>query len=142
MKTFDVTLEVAGQYRGIAIDGTTKPHAGWAYKLTFGEHTKQESGKPDKLTDSAAVLTALLHGLQALKKPCNLKVVYAHKALNTLVETIQRGFVVRTGDLSANAEIIMEIAPLLAKHNVSFVKVDKSGVQGYARMACTEDEKK
>lgn len=145
---YDVTLDVAGQYRGLK----TGAVAGWAWRLSCklpdgSNYIKGDSGQlnreaGDRITDSAAALTALYKGLQAIKTPCNLTVIYEHRAVNNVVPTIQRGFTKQAGGLGANAGLIMQIAPLLMKHNFTMKKVEHSGVQGYAYAACPDDKKK
>jgi len=57
-----------------ACSGNPGP-GGWAYILSMGIHTKELSGGEAQTTNNRMELTALLEGLQALKKPCDVRVV-------------------------------------------------------------------
>lgn len=57
-----------------ACSGNPGP-GGWACLLSTGSHTKELSGGEPQTTNNRMELTALLEGLNALKKPCIVHVV-------------------------------------------------------------------
>ncbi|WP_346417602.1 ribonuclease HI [Deinococcus sp. LM3] len=57
-----------------ACSGNPGP-GGWACILSMGEHVKELSGGEAQTTNNRMELTALLEGLQALRKPCAVHVV-------------------------------------------------------------------
>ncbi|SMB79084.1 ribonuclease HI [Deinococcus hopiensis] len=57
-----------------ACSGNPGP-GGWACILTLGEHQKELSGSEAQTTNNRMELTALLGGLRALKRPCQVHVV-------------------------------------------------------------------
>ena len=129
-KTFDVVLTVAGQYAKRNGDET----AAWAFELLCKkpdgtDHMLVKSGAPEKITSNAAILTALLEGLRALKQPCKLHIIYAHRGLNTVDEIIKRHGYTRINALSMNVDIFNKIAPLLNLHDVAWSRVEQVPVQ-------------
>uniref|UniRef100_UPI0025BC10C1 ribonuclease H family protein n=1 Tax=Deinococcus sp. TaxID=47478 RepID=UPI0025BC10C1 len=57
-----------------ACSGNPGP-GGWACILSMGEHVTELSGGEAQTTNNRMELTALLEGLQALRKPCAVHVV-------------------------------------------------------------------
>ncbi|WP_019011609.1 ribonuclease HI [Deinococcus aquatilis] len=57
-----------------ACSGNPGP-GGWACILSIGTHTKELSGGEGQTTNNRMELTALLQGLLALKRPCQVHVV-------------------------------------------------------------------
>lgn len=57
-----------------ACSGNPGP-GGWAFLLTFGEHTLEKSGGIEQTGSNSAELTAVLEAVRAIKKPCTLTVV-------------------------------------------------------------------
>ena len=57
-----------------ACSGNPGP-GGWACLLTSGQHTRELSGGDALTTNNRMELTALLQGLRALKRPCQVHVV-------------------------------------------------------------------
>lgn len=76
-----------------------------------------------RVTDDSVTLTALLAGLRALKRPCEVDVIYPRKgkALHTIEAIIKRGFKTAQNKEPANIGLIKEIAPLLEQHDCIFV---------------------
>lgn len=76
-----------------------------------------------KVTDDTVTLTALLNGLRALKRPCEVDVVYPKKGktLKTIEKMIERGFKTAAGKEPANLSLLKELAPLLEIHDCIFV---------------------
>lgn len=81
-------------------------------------------GTPVKVTDDSVTLTALLEGLRALKRPCEVDVLYPRKgkALNTLEGIIKRQCKTSAGKDPANLNLIKAIAPFLEMHDCIFVQ--------------------
>lgn len=48
---------------------------GWAYILRFGDQSKEASGGDPATTNNRMELTAVISGLEALKRPCAITVV-------------------------------------------------------------------
>jgi len=48
---------------------------GWAYILRYGDHFREASGAEPHTTNNRMELSAVVHGLRALKEPCEVEIV-------------------------------------------------------------------
>ncbi len=54
---------------------TSTGHGGWAYLLRYGEHTATASGYEPNTTNNRMELTAAVRALEALREPCQVRLV-------------------------------------------------------------------
>lgn len=71
-----------------ACSGNPGP-GGWACILSLGTHVRELSGGEAQTTNNRMELTALLEGLQALKKPCDVHVVSDSKYV---IDAFEKGW--------------------------------------------------
>lgn len=58
-------------------DGGCEPNpgeGGWGFVLIYGEHVKEGSGYESEATNNTMEIRAVIEGLRALKKPCNVTI--------------------------------------------------------------------
>lgn len=102
---------------------------GWGVVLLFGKHEKELSGFVEETTNNRMEMTAVIKGLQALKKPCNVTVytdsAYIHNAYQNgwLLAWERNGWVNSKKEPVKNKDLWMELDNLTKDHKVSWVKV-------------------
>lgn len=102
---------------------------GWAAILIYGEHAKELSGGERQSTNQRMELTAAIRALEALKRPCSVR-LYSDSAY--LVNAFRQGWVdrwQRTGwktkaktDVE-NRDLWERLIQLAEEHQVEWVKV-------------------
>lgn len=104
---------------------------GWGYYLLCKEKNKKKfkSGFKENTTNNQMELTAVIEGLKALKKPCNLT-IYSDSAYvcNAFLQNWVDNWLVNNFKNSqkkeiSNKDLWLELLDLLKQHNVSWVKV-------------------
>lgn len=67
---------------------------GWAYILRFNEHAREMSGSEPHTTNNRMELTAVIHGLRAIKEPCKVEVItdseYVKNGITTWIHNWKR----------------------------------------------------
>ncbi|MSV34755.1 MAG: ribonuclease HI [Bryobacterales bacterium] len=67
---------------------------GWAYILRFNEHAREMSGSEPHTTNNRMELTAVIHGLRAIKEPCKIEVItdseYVKNGITTWIHNWKR----------------------------------------------------
>jgi ribonuclease HI len=119
-------------YTDGACSGNPGP-GGWAFilrHLASGKEKEQSGGEP-RTTNNQMELTAVIKGLEALKRPCRIDLftdsVYVGKGLSEWMPNWKRnGWRRREGKTSKpvkNEELWRRLDQLLAGHNVKFTHV-------------------
>ena len=66
----------------------------WAYILRFNEHAREKSGSEPHTTNNRMELTAVIHGLRAIKEPCKVEVItdseYVKNGITTWIHNWKR----------------------------------------------------
>lgn len=115
-------------YTDGACSGNPGP-GGWAAILKSGQHEKEISGFEPDTTNQRMELTAAIKGLEALKKPCRVR-LYSDSAY--LINAFKQGWLEnwrRNGWLTAqkkpvsNADLWQRLAALAEIHQVEWIKV-------------------
>ena len=102
---------------------------GWGFVLKCKTKEKQVSGFVNDTTNNKMELLAVINGIKAIKKPCNLTIytdsAYVHNAfVQGWIESWQaNGFKNSQKKEVANKELWLELIELLKTHNVTWVKV-------------------
>lgn len=119
----DVIIYTDGACSGNPGDG------GWACVLIYKETRKELSGGQEDTTNNIMEMTAVIKGLEALKRPCNVN-LYSDSAY--VVNTFEKGWLDnwmkngwRTADKKdvKNKELWMRLYELSQIHNITFNKV-------------------
>lgn len=101
-------------YTDGACSGNPGP-AGWAAILSCGEHEQEVVGGAVESTNNRAEVMAVIVGLQALKRSCQVMVITDSQ------------YVIGVLDLGwkrkVNHDVLSQADALLAEHDVTFVKV-------------------
>jgi ribonuclease HI len=108
-------------------DGSCSPNpgpGGWAALLLFGEHEKVLQGSEAQSTNNRMELTAALRGLQALKRPCRVRIMTDSEYLKRgITEWLpgwkRRGWKRKEGAL-ANVELWQALDTALQPHQVEW----------------------
>lgn len=106
---------------------------GWGFLLRLGDHEREGSGAERGTTNNRMEITAVLRGLEALKRPCRVKLVsdsqYVVRAINEWLAGWKakgwRRSAKPDGEL-LNADLWKQLDALLAVH-----EVDASWVRGH-----------
>ncbi len=112
-------------YTDGACSGNPGP-GGWCAILKYGEHEKMISGGSRETTNNKMELTAVIEGLKALNRPCEVTVVSDSKyvcdaVLKGWVYSWQKkGWKKSDGKQALNVDLWEELLPLLKEHNVTF----------------------
>ena len=115
-------------YTDGACSGNPGP-GGWAAVLTFGGKEKEMSGSAPETTNNRMELLAVICGLGALKKPCQVEVysdsTYVVDAVSRhwLSGWMKNGWKTSAGTAVANQDLWMMLTDLLRYHQVRFLKV-------------------
>ncbi len=97
---------------------------GWAAILKYKDHYKEISGGEDYTTNNKMELMAVIRGLQALNKRCNVLVYtdskYIHDAVNKgwIDKWIRSKWITSAKSPVKNRELWEQLINLLKKHNV------------------------
>ena len=112
-------------YTDGACSGNPGP-GGWGAILMYGEAKKELSGGEPVTTNNRMELTSVITALEALREPCEVALYtdsqYISNAVNLgwLASWQKRGWT-RKGGAVKNPDLWIKLAPLLEKHNVTFV---------------------
>ena len=115
-------------YTDGACSGNPGP-GGWASILMYKEHKKEISGSSKDSTNNIMEITAVIEGLKALKRPCDVElysdssyVVNAFK--NNWIENWEtNGWRTANKQPVKNKELWEELYKLTKTHKVEFIKV-------------------
>ncbi|MCL2382758.1 MAG: ribonuclease HI [Oscillospiraceae bacterium] len=115
-------------YTDGACSGNPGP-GGWAALLMYGDKKKEISGGSKETTNNIMEIMAVIEGLKALKRPCNVE-VYSDSSY--VVNTFEEGWIHnwqmnnwRTAGKKPvkNKELWEELWELTQTHKVKFIKV-------------------
>lgn len=101
---------------------------GWAYCLICKNKIKSESGFCPNTTNNQMELLAVINGLKALKKECEVNIrtdsayIFNTFTLGWLEKWKQNGFVNSKRQPVANKEMFLELESLVKKHKVTWFK--------------------
>lgn len=104
-------------------------NGGWGCVLICKNKEKQLSGFEKNTTNNKMELLAVINGIKAIKKECNLTIytdsAYVHNAFSQgwINTWILNGFKNSQKKPVANKEMWLELLDLLKGHNVTWVKV-------------------
>lgn len=138
----DPTLLNIDLYTDGACSGNPGP-GGWGYVLLCKIKDKRMSGYEENTTNNRMELMAVIEGIKAIKKPCNLTIytdsAYVYNAFTQgwIENWLQNGFKNAQKKSVANKELWLELLSLLEKHNVTWVKV-KGHTDNYYNNICDE----
>ena len=119
----EVILYTDGACSGNPGDG------GWACVLIYKESRKELSGGLKDTTNNIMEMTAVIKGLEALKRPCNVN-IYSDSSY--VVNSFEKGWIYnwmkngwKTADKKdvKNKEMWIELYDLLKIHKYKFIKV-------------------
>jgi ribonuclease HI len=82
---------------------------GWAAILQCGAHEKEVVGGTDRTTNNRMELTAVLAGLQALKRRCQVTVVTDSQYVATILSQ---------GRAKANLDLVQPLRQLASQHEI------------------------
>lgn len=94
---------------------------GWAAILQCGEHEKELVGGADQTTNNRMELTAVIEGLKALKRRCQVTVVTDSQYVATLLNN---------GRAKANLDLVQQLHQLAQQHAVTVEQI--RGHSGHA----------
>lgn len=112
-------------YTDGACSGNPGP-GGWGAILRLGEYEKRMSGGERETTNNRMELTAVISGLSALKKPCEVNVISDSKYV---CDSVTKGWVYAwkkknwkksDGKPALNSDLWEELLKLLSTHKVKF----------------------
>lgn len=115
-------------YTDGACSGNPGP-GGWGTILVCGTNEKELSGGEPDTTNNRMELTAVIEGISALKRPCEVTITTDSKYI---VDAVDKGWAkkwqannwMRTPkDKAKNPDLWQKLLDLLAIHNVTFVWV-------------------
>ena len=119
----DVTIYTDGACSGNPGDG------GWACILLYKDSKKELSGGQQNTTNNVMEMTAVIKGLEALKRPCNVNI---YRDSSYVVNTFEKGWIDnwlkngwRTSDKKdvKNKDLWVKLYELSKTHNITFNKV-------------------
>lgn len=107
-----------------ACSGNPGP-GGWCCILRYGEYERMLSGGEAQTTNNRMELTAVLEGLAALNRPCEVRVTtdskyVADSVLKGWVYNWQKKSWLRQGKPVPNTDLWQRLLPLLSEHKVEF----------------------
>ncbi|MCC6607354.1 MAG: ribonuclease HI [Anaerolineae bacterium] len=108
-------------------DGGADPNpgiGGWAAILRFGQHEKVLKGNDPEATNNRMELTAAIHALQALKRPCEITFYtdseYLRKGITEWIdEWVAKGWQ-RKGKEIPNVDLWQALWPLVKTHQIEW----------------------
>lgn len=95
---------------------------GWAAILQCGDHEKELVGGADHTTNNRMELTAVIEGLKALKRRCQVRIVTDSQYVATLLNG---------GKAKANLELVQQLRQLATQHDVTVEQI--RGHSGHAQ---------
>lgn len=106
-------------------NGNENAKAGWGAVLCFGDKQKELNGIVEgDQTNNRAEMTAVIEGLAALKKRCNVLVHTDSQVVTRAPAMIERGFKTAAGKPAANKDLLEKLAIEFKKHDVTILKVE------------------
>lgn len=115
-------------YTDGACSGNPGP-GGWGFVLKCKNKERQDSGYSENTTNNIMELTAVIKGLEAINKPCNLT-VYSDSAYvcNAFIQDWitswqNNGFKTSKKTDVLNKDLWLRLIELLQIHNYKFIKV-------------------
>ena len=115
-------------YTDGACSGNPGP-GGWGFVLKCKNKERQDSGYSENTTNNIMELTAVIKGLEAINKPCNLT-VYSDSAYvcnafiqNWITSWQNNGFKTSKKTDVLNKDLWLRLIELLQIHNYKFIKV-------------------
>jgi ribonuclease HI len=87
---------------------------GWAAILRCGEHERELVGGADQTTNNRMELTAVIEGLKALKRRCQVMVVTDSQYMAALLNN---------GKARANLDLVQQLRQLVEQHVVTVEQV-------------------
>jgi ribonuclease HI len=83
---------------------------GWAAILRYGKHEKELVGSADRTTNNRMELTAVIKGLQALTRRCQVTVVTDSQYVATILNN---------GHAKANLDLVRRLRQLSQQHDIA-----------------------
>jgi ribonuclease HI len=133
-----------------ACSGNPGP-GGWAALLRIREHERVLSGGESRTTSNRMELSAVIHGLRALKRPCRVRLhvdsSYVKNAFTNgwLTRWQRNGWTTSDKQPVKNRELWQELLVEVARHEIEWVKVaGHNGVvlnERVDRLACRERDR-
>lgn len=129
-------------YTDGACSGNPGP-GGYCAILKFGEHEKIISGSSKETTNNQMELSAVIYGLKALNRPCEVTVIsdskYVCDAINQgwLENWVRKSWKKSDGKPVLNPQLWQELYGLLKIHNVIFCWIKGHAGHPYNEM-CDE----
>ena len=126
------TVPIAGEHVELFADGacdTAAGHGGWACILKYGGHELELGGSETGTTNNRMELTALLEGLRALKRPCQVRVVTDSQDLRKaftdrwILNWQRNGWKTAGREPVKNQDLWEELIVQARKHSLTFVWV-------------------
>lgn len=115
-------------YTDGACSGNPGP-GGWGAILRYAQHVKEMSGAHEQTTNQRMELQAAISALNALKKPCRVR-LYSDSAYlvnaflqNWLARWQRNGWVNAAGKPVENQDLWVALLDAAARHQVTWVKV-------------------
>lgn len=106
-------------------NGAENAKAGWGAVLVFGDKQKEMSGLVEgDQTNNRAEITAVIAGLSALKKHCNVLVHTDSQVVTRAPQIIERGYKTAAGRPAANQDLLEKLAEVMKNHDVTIIKVE------------------
>lgn len=123
MNRIDVTISTDG-----ACSGNPGP-GGYAAILRIGDHFKEIAGYEPRTTNNRMELRAVIEGVKALKKPCNVTVcvdsAYVCVGMSNCKDWCRNGWKTKSGAKAANSDLWQELTEIgkAGGHHFSYLKV-------------------
>ena len=109
-------------YTDGACSGNPGP-GGWGAVLIFNGIEKELSGANPNTTNNVMEITAVIEGLKALKRPCNVNIYSDSFEKNWINNWIKNNWVNSKKEPVKNKELWLELYNLTKIHKVTFNKV-------------------
>ena len=96
---------------------------GWAYILRYNEHKREVSGHQGHTTNNRMELTAVIHGLRAIKEPCKVEVItdseYVKNGITTWIHNWKRnGWKTAAKKPVVNQDLWMDLDHETSTHDI------------------------
>ena len=107
-------------------NGKENAFGGWGAIMKYGTQQKVIRGYQAGATNNQMELRAVIEGIKALKKPCEVKVItdskYVCEGASSMREVISRGWMNKSGKPVANKDMWLELitAGNAGKHHITF----------------------
>ena len=127
--------EKLDMYTDGACRGNPGP-GGWGVVMYYGDHSKTLSGFAAQTTNNRMELTAVIEGLQALKRPCEIELYtdskYVMQGINEWIENWKRnGWKTATRKPVKNLDLWQRLDQAISRHRVRWKWVKgHSGIAG------------